>query len=310
MISSPLRITVPVKITGPMLHATDVPEADYDVWSAGTTYALGARVIKDHVIWESAQASNLSHDPATAGAAWWLKVSATNRWKLFDFEQVTTTQQATAMYYEIDPGQPVTSVHTLGLDDMDAVRVRVYDNADASLKFDGGLNAAGLLPVDPDWWCYCYGPWSLSNQQHYRDLPYIVNPRIRVDYQGGAGMGTDVLLLGNDTVFGAQHGTGVLAGAKVRFDRPASFQANEFDIPTMRTSALITTVTFTLALRASDVDALVDFYREHGNTVCLFTISEQWRTTQLLGKITSMEPLLQGPTMAQFAFEIRGVPQQ
>lgn len=308
--SSPLRITVPVMIADPMLTATDVPEADHPPWDAGTTYALGVRVIRHHTIWESAQAGNIGRDPVSAGAAWWLKVSATNRWRLFDMEQVTHTAQANAMYYELQPGQPVTSAHVLGLNDVDSVQLRVYDTADNTLKFDGGLNAAGLLPVDMDWWGYCFGPWSLSNQQHYRELPYVIAPRVRVDFSGGSDMGVQVLVLGNDTVFGQQHGAGVLKGVRVRFDRPSDFRSNEFDIPTMRTGALVTTVSFNLQLFSSDVDTLVDFYRDNGARVCLFTVSDRWRTTKLLGKITSMEPLINGPQFSEFAFEIRGVPQQ
>lgn len=306
--STGLRITVPVAITDAMVTATDVPEADYAAWAGGTTYALGDRVIKGHKIWESAQAANTGHDPETSGSAWWLKVSATNRWRLFDLEQVTSTAKATGMYYELQPGSPINSVHMLGLYDVDSVQLRVYDGA--TLAYDGGQNAAGLLPTDSDWWAYCYGPWTLSDQQHYADLPYIVEPKIRVDYTGGAAMSTQVLMLGNDTVFGTQRATGVQAGVRIRFDRSSSFKPNEFDIPTMKTSALVATVSFTLILLSSDVDTLLDFYRDYGSQVCLFNLSDMWRATQVLGLITSLEPLIHGPVYSEFAFEIRGVPQQ
>ena len=306
--STGLRITVPVAITDAMVTATDVPEADYAAWAGGTTYALGDRVINGHKIWESAQAGNTGHDPETSGSAWWLKVSATNRWRLFDLEQVTSTSKASGMYYELQPGSPINSAHMLGLWDVDSVQLRVYDGA--TLAFDGGQNAAGLLPTDSDWWAYCYGPWMLSDQQHYSDLPYIVEPKIRVDYTGGAAMSTQVLMLGNDTVFGTQHGTGVQAGVRIRFDRSSSFKPNEFDIPTMKTSALVATVNFTLILLSSDVDTLLDFYRDYGSQVCLFNLSDMWRTTQVLGLITSLEPLIHGPVYSEFAFEIRGVPQE
>lgn len=306
--STGLRITVPVAITDAMVTATDVPEADYAAWAGGTTYALGDRCIKGHKIWESAQAANTGHDPETSGSAWWLKVSATNRWRLFDLEQVTSTSKPSSMYYEVEPGQPINSAHMLGLWDVDSVQLRVYDGA--TLAFDGGQNASGLLPTDSDWWAYCYGPWMLSDQQHYADLPYIVAPKIRVDYTGGSAMSTQVLMLGNDTVFGTQHSTGVQAGVRIRFDRSSSFKPNEFDIPTMKTSALVATVNFTLILLSSDVDTLLDFYRDYGSQVCLFTVSDRWRATQVLGLITSLEPMLHGPVYSEFAFEIRGVPQQ
>lgn len=307
--STGLRITVPVAITDAMLTATDVAEADYAAWASGTTYALGDRVIKGHKIWESAQAANTGHDPETSGSAWWLKVSSTNRWKLFDLEQVTSTTKSTGMYYELQPGSPINSVHMLGLSDVDSVQLRVYDGA--TLAYDGGQNAAGLLPTESDWWAYCYGPWALSDQQHYADLPYIIEPKIRVDYTGGAAMSTQVLLLGNDTVFaGEPDSGGVEYGVRIRFDRSSSFTANEFDIPTMKTSALVATINFTLTLRQDDVDTLLDFYRDSGAKVCLFTVSDRWRATQVLGKINALETVFENYAFSTFAFEIRGVPQE
>lgn len=301
------RITVPVKITDAMLTGTDVPETDYATWASGTPYEIKDRCIKGHVIWESLQDSNTGNDPEAAGSAWWTKVSATNRWKLFDLEQVTRTSSPGNMYYELEPGAPIDSVHILGMDNVDSAQVRIYDGA--TLVKDFGQNAAGLLPTASDWWAYCYGPWTLSDQQHYRDLPYIVDPKIRVDFAGSS-QSVQVLILGNDTVFAEETGEGVLSGARVRYDRRSSFAANEFDIPTMTNSARLATVTFTLLISSSKVDELHDFYNDHGDKVCLFTISDQWRVTQVLGVITSFETQLQGPIYSEFAFEVRGVPQQ
>lgn len=306
MSGSALRITVPVKITSAMVTATDVPEADFPAWAIGTTYAEKEKVIKDHVIWASAANGNIGNDPATSGR--WIKVSATNRWALFDLEQVTRTTRPGDMYYEIQPGAPVDSIHLLGLTDVDYAQVRIYEGA--TLKFDGGQNAAGLLPTASDWWAYCYGPWALSDQQHYKNLPYIVAPKIRVDFGADSEQSVQVLILGNDTVFGEDISEGVMSGVRVRFDRSSSFSANDFQIPTMKTSALVATVSFTLRVKSSAVDELNDYYKANGHKVCLFTISDLWRTTQVLGLITSFETLIQGPAYSEFSFEVRGVPQQ
>lgn len=301
-----LRITVPVTITDAMLTGTDVPEADHPVWSSVTTYAEGDKVIKDHVIWSSAASSNLNNDPSASGR--WIKVSATNRWALFDLEQVTRTTRPGNMYYEVQPGEPVGSLHIFGMKDVDYAQVKVYEGA-TEVK-DYGQNAAGLLPVASDLWTYCYGPWTLSDQQHYTDLPYIVSPRIRVDFAADSQQSVQVLLLGNDTVFGEGQDEGVLGGVDVAFDRSSNFSANDFNIPTMKNSALVSTVNFTLRVKSSRVDDLIDFYRDNGLKVCLFNVSDKWRNTQVLGAITSFKALLHGPIYSEFAFELRGVPQQ
>ena len=40
-----ITIVKPMALTDVMLISTDVPETDYPAYAAGTTYALGARVI-------------------------------------------------------------------------------------------------------------------------------------------------------------------------------------------------------------------------------------------------------------------------
>ena len=58
------------------------------------------------------------------------------------------------------------------------------------------------------------------------------------------------------------------------------------------------------------VDTLLDFYRDNGAKVCLFTVSDRWRATQILGKINSLETVFENYAFSTIAFEIRGVPQQ
>ncbi len=123
-------------------------------------------------------------------------------------------------------------------------------------------------------------------------------------------MSVGVLLLGNEHRFGAGHGHGVLSGARVRYDRRAAFQDNEFNVPTLTKRAVIATVNFSLKVASRDVDNLMDFYRDHGNKVCFFSVSDKWRITQILGLITSFETLLIDPVYSEFSIEIRGVPQQ
>ena len=42
--SNGIRLTTPLPLTGAQLTSTNVTEAEYAAWAAGTTYALGARV--------------------------------------------------------------------------------------------------------------------------------------------------------------------------------------------------------------------------------------------------------------------------
>ncbi len=90
-----LTVVKPASITDAVLINTDVAEADYPVWSASTTYAVGSRVIlvSTHKIYESLQNANLNNSPATA-TAFWNEVTPTNRWKLFDLSNSTQTTKS------------------------------------------------------------------------------------------------------------------------------------------------------------------------------------------------------------------------
>lgn len=113
-------------MTNAKLIATNVPEADYPVWAVGTTYAAKARVIvigSTHAIYESIAGGNVGHDPVadvdpvTGAGTYWLKVSATNRWKCFDGKVSTPTTITTPGFisYTILPGIIVDTIAIFGV---------------------------------------------------------------------------------------------------------------------------------------------------------------------------------------------------
>ena len=60
-----LKVIPPVLITDSILTSSNVAETDYAVWSSGTTYSTGQRVIVTtgvHKIYESLQNTNLNKD--------------------------------------------------------------------------------------------------------------------------------------------------------------------------------------------------------------------------------------------------------
>ncbi len=307
---SALKIVVPVEMTDAKLASSDVPDNTPAAYDAGTSYSIGTRVRDQNKIWESAQNDNEGNSPSSSPAHW-LYVSATNRWAIFDLEQVTRTAQANSMQYVIHPEEEVTAVRTMGLHHVDSVQVQFFEDvSDVTPIYDSGQSAAGLLPNSADWWAYCFGPWSVVDQTGFEIPNTATNPKIQVDYVGASTMSVGVLLVGQEHVFGTRNWEGVQNGVRIRNDRRTRFTDNEFDIPTLTKKAVMSTVTFTLLVGCDVVDVLMDFYRDYGDKVCFFEVSDLWRTTQVLGLISSFELTLQGATYSEFSIEIRGVPQQ
>lgn len=100
-----MKLIRPNAISDAALVSSSVSETDHPAWSSVTTYALGAHVIKGHRIWESVQATNLNHDPQTAGVAWWVDIGPTNRWAMFDEKVGTLTTAATSLSVTLFPGR-------------------------------------------------------------------------------------------------------------------------------------------------------------------------------------------------------------
>ena len=167
--ASTLLLLNPVDVTSAMIVATNVPEADYPAWEAGTSYALGARVIKTatHRIYESAAIGNLGNDPAGESGLW-IDVGPTNRWAMFDQALGTATTRADGISITLAPG----AIDALALLDVVGTSVRV--------QAPGGYDQT--IPVD-------------AKSTTFLDLPGVVgNVIVTVSGAGDVAVGT--LLVG------------------------------------------------------------------------------------------------------------------
>lgn len=303
-----LRVTIPLPITDAVLTASTVPESDYSAWGSGETYALAARCIHAHKVWQSAADGNQGNEPGTSGA--WLFVSATNRWKLFDLEQVTATAQPGGMSYTLEPDVPVNALHALSMHNIDSVRVRIYDrDAGDALVYDSGLKASGLTPQFADWWTYCFGPWVMVSQINFDDLPYVVSPRVEVDFVGGGEARVGCMLLGTSVAFGDKPRYGIQDGVAIETIRVVDFRDSEFQIPTMTKGATQKVAHLMVFTPQDELDDFNDFNDDNGANVAFYTISERWRTTQILGTVTQFRSRLEN-MIGQTQIEITGVPKQ
>jgi hypothetical protein len=147
----------------------------YQVYSSGTTYALGECVIDPvaHYAYESKAADNLGN--ALTDDTKWLRVGRTNRWAMFDLK----TRQAT-----ISP-VPVTIVLTPGVrcDSLGLARM-VATEVDVSVSSSGGevysitedLNTREVF----NYYDYCFKPFSTKPALIRFDLPPYTNAVITI----------------------------------------------------------------------------------------------------------------------------------
>lgn len=176
-------------------------------WSAGVSYALGARAIagRPERIYESAVASNLGNDPMT-GVRTWIDVGPANRYAALDQSSGTASTAAGPITVAIKPGL----VDSLALIDMvgNAAAVRMYDASTNEVY--SSINDLGI-GTTTDWLTYFFGEIRRRASLVLDDLPPIGSATIfvTVDDPTAASLGTlaagRLTELGG-TVYGAQVG--------------------------------------------------------------------------------------------------------
>lgn len=176
-----LSVMIPVEIDDDVLTSTTVSENDYSAYNAGTTYAIGDRCISTttHRIYESAANSNTGHDPTditnrTGNTVWWIDVSATNAWKMFDTESSTRTVKATSLTIVVEPGF-VSAVYAGGLI-ADSATITVKDAPGGTTVLSETIQLENSYP--PDYYEYFFSPFVQQPDLVVTDIPPYLNCEI------------------------------------------------------------------------------------------------------------------------------------
>lgn len=173
-VETSLSVLAPINIVTAMLTSSSVPETDYAAWNAGTTYAIGDRVIltSTHRIYESLKAGNLNKDPSspanqTGSPAWWLEVGPTNRWAMFDNNTSTATSGASPLTVVIKPGFS-NSIY-LGKINAGHLHLTVKDAPGGNVIYDYDADLENSAP--PDYYEYFFDPFDPQEDFLARDIP-------------------------------------------------------------------------------------------------------------------------------------------
>ncbi|RHZ91155.1 hypothetical protein D1114_21020 [Cereibacter sphaeroides] len=182
-----MKMIAPITVTDAVMASSNVPETDCPAWAAGTTYALGARVIltATHAIYESVQAGNTGHNPATdTTSTWWIRVGSTNRWRAFDNRTGQKTTRSGTIDYQLTLPSICTAVALVGLS-AGSVRVRISD-AGGTLIFDQTRQLVDRTDVASFFSYFTYAP-VYSERAVFEGLPGYVGYTLRVTINAGVG---------------------------------------------------------------------------------------------------------------------------
>lgn len=150
----------------------------YSDYSAGTTYALGDRVIvvgsDSHHAYESLQAGNVGHTPASS-PTYWADLGPTNRWAMFDLLRNTQTDVPSPLTVVISPGQRINSIGLVGLQATSAtLTVTSVTGGGTVYTATQNLNLRETL----GWYDYFFLPFDYQESMVLWDLPAYSDAQI------------------------------------------------------------------------------------------------------------------------------------
>lgn len=298
-----ITIVRPVSVTPAMLVATDVPETDYAAWAGGTTYAAGDRVIvvADHAVYESLQASNTGHAPSpTATTDWWIKVSPTNRWKAFDRANSSRAEQATAMYFEILPGQVVNAIGLLAMRSVTSARIRMTDPT-FGLVYDKTIPVSSGIS-ESSWYEWLFGVRVERTNVAELDLPSYPAATIRIDLEGVSDMAIGVILLGQQVTVGHSISKGVAVGI-TDYSRKEADDFGEFNLVRR---AYARRANFPVLVENKEIDGLLDLFAEIRAEPCLW-VGGVFDSLTVYGFYKDFEIVISGAWFSECLLEIEGM---
>jgi hypothetical protein len=180
-----LKVLAPTAITDALFVSSSVTEADYATWAIGTTYALAARVIYNHVCYESMQATNLAHTPDTVGSTWWLALGPTNRWAMFDSQTSTSTVATGSITARIAPGI-CNGGAVIGVSGAASVKMEMFNGATLVYTETKTLDNTFI----GNWYQYFFEPYDVYTDLLFGPFPPYPSAQIALTITGTSGGAT------------------------------------------------------------------------------------------------------------------------
>jgi hypothetical protein len=300
-------IVIPTKITDAMLVSTNIVEDDYDEWDNGDTYALGDRVIltSTHKIYESLQNGNTNKNPVTE-KEWWVEVSPTNQWKLFDDSNSTQTVisgvSPLEIEYVLQTGSAINAIGLLNLKNVSQIQITMVDSTVGTV-YDETVNLLAY-PAFSGWYEWFFTFRRTPRQYVATDLPAYPNAEITVVASGISGeIGIGVLILGQQL----RVGYGIKLGARTGIQDYSRKETNEFGETVLVQRAFAKRANFDLLIDSAEIDPIQELLADIRATPVLFIGATQYDSTVIFGFYKQFDVLISYPTYADCQLEIEGL---
>jgi hypothetical protein len=296
-----MKLIAPTSVTDSTLVSSNVPENDYPVYSATTTYALDAFVIyiapNVHRVYQSLAAANLGN--VVTDTTKWLDCGPTNRWKMHDQTlQSQTVSPSIVNVYSVEG--LCTAVAALNLD-ASSMHVRMTDEVDG-VVFDSTISLISPSGID-SWYKYFFEPITQSPDAIMLDLPPYANPTIEVSIFSTKGsVACGALLLGNEKDIGDTQ-----FGAKIGITDYSTKTQDAFGNYSITKRPYRKTGDFPVIVDTHYVDQLQILLAQYRSTPVLYVGSESFASSFVYGFYRDFDITIQYPSYALCSINIEGL---
>lgn len=297
-----MKIIRPITITDSILTSNNVAENDHAAYAAGTTYALGVRIIdvsaNVHNIYESLQAGNLGKTPST-NPTWWVLVSKTNRWKMLDASVSTQTTNANSIIYGFTLTSRADSVAVMNVS---AATVTITQTTSDGVTYNKTQSLVSTSGIN-NWFSYFFEPIKRIADFAITDMPFYASAVVAVtltDTGSTVACGACILGLSKD-IGGTQY------GVKLGIQDYSIKTRDAYGNYSILQRAFNKKADFSVWLESGSVDTLQALLATYRAQAILYIGSELYASTMLLGYYKDFSIDLAYPTVALMTIQIEGL---
>jgi hypothetical protein len=300
-----MQVIVPVAVNDSTLLSSNVAEGDYPDFSISTEYAVGAYAIyvttNTHWVIKSLVANNIGNYPTGLDTdTKWIRVSDTNRWKMFDLKHTSQTVNAGSISVTI-ASVSMTNALYLGNVDGASLSISAIDQYSNSIYNETLSLVDNSNVYDP--WTYFFAPILYKTDVAITDLPPYAITEYTVTLSKPSGTvkcGTFILGQLNDfgnTDYGMK--TGLLDYSVKR--------ANEFGDYILTQRAYSKTLTIDVRVKKNMTDPFMGFIVRYRATPLVFIGHIDYAMTYVFGFFKDSRSVVDYPKHSLFSYEIEGL---
>jgi hypothetical protein len=295
-----MKAITPIDVDSNTLIASDVPDNDYAVWTAGT-YALGDERQQNLVAYRSLTSGNTDEpeDGVLADPPTWERLGYINRWKMFRDGSDSRTTQQDLIEVDLQFDGVLDSVALFGLQGQE-VRVTVSDYVEGQVyQRSQEITEIGIF----DWWEFFFLPYDTRQNLIFDDLPSYNQADIKVEII--APTGTDAqcgrLIAGNLNEIGiTEYGTSVSSanyGTRTR---------DGFGNLVLESKRVIRLVNFSVKIPTRFVSAVAQTLDSLADIPTAFVGSDTIDATIIFGVYRDFRINFSNPALSDTSIEVEG----